>query len=363
MRLQEGLASGILRDTPSLIERVFPAQQVSIEAQAERKSGAGQTLTALGSYWKGRKPLVLVRACILGTLLPATEDPEMDLEIFELLMAMDDNAFTRRMKSISKEDVQRWGGPLVADILDEQGAWKVSGGEKQRLLGEILAKMPYGERLNRRSRRPEELPESAYDPIWGRVNAHLGTTARSHSELVEQLGIARFGRRPRLADTFCGGGAIPFEAARLGCDVYASDLNPIACMLTWGALNVIGADDETRAEISRAQSDVVRDLDQEIIQTGIETSADGSRAKAYLYCLEAICPETGWSVPLASSWVISKNKRCVARLVPNQQQKRFEVEIREGASDEELDAAKAGTVQDGHLVYELAGEVHRTSIK
>jgi adenine-specific DNA methylase len=36
-----------------------------------------------------------------------------------------------------------------------------------------------------------------------------------------------------MADTFCGSDQIPFEAARLGCDVYASDLNPVACMLTW----------------------------------------------------------------------------------------------------------------------------------
>lgn len=51
-----------LRDAPALIESVFPAQRVSFEAQRERKAGAGQTLTALGSYWKGRKPLILVRA-------------------------------------------------------------------------------------------------------------------------------------------------------------------------------------------------------------------------------------------------------------------------------------------------------------
>ena len=45
------------------------------------KTGAGQTLTALGSYWKGRKPLILVRAILLGSLLPRTDDPEKDLEI------------------------------------------------------------------------------------------------------------------------------------------------------------------------------------------------------------------------------------------------------------------------------------------
>ena len=60
-------------------------------------------------------------------------------------------------------------------------------------------------------------------------------------QLVEQLGIMRFGRRPCVADTFCGSGQIPFEAARLGCDVYASDLNPVASMLTWSSFNIVGA--------------------------------------------------------------------------------------------------------------------------
>src|SRR5713101_5730349 len=78
------------RDRTSLIERILPAQKISAEAQKERKAGAGQTLTALGSYWKGRKPLILVKACVLGALLPATDDQEADLEVFEKLMAIDD---------------------------------------------------------------------------------------------------------------------------------------------------------------------------------------------------------------------------------------------------------------------------------
>ena len=60
--------------------------------------GHGKTLTALGSYWKGRKPLILSKACILGCLLPATEDLARDLEIFEKLMAMDDESFVVRWK-------------------------------------------------------------------------------------------------------------------------------------------------------------------------------------------------------------------------------------------------------------------------
>lgn len=352
------------KDRPSLIEVAFPAQKVSIEAQTERKANAGQTLTALGSYWKGRKPLVLVRACILGSLLPATDDPEKDLEIFELLMAMDDGAFERRVKSLSAEDVKTWGGPLEEKLLDRDGKWKVKGEERRRLQGQVLARMPYLERLDKRSLRPEELPAEAYEQIWARVNSHLGTSARDHAELVEQLGILRFGRRPRVADTFSGGGSIPFEAARLGCDAYASDLNPIACMLTWGAFNIVGADPKARARFAEAQEKVAGAVDAEITRLGVEHDGKGNRAKAFLYCVEVKCPETGWMVPLLPSLVISKNKRCVAKLVPDRKEKRFKIEIHEGVTQAEVDeAVEAGTALDGDMVYTLDRKEHRTPIK
>ena len=79
-----------LKDAPALIERLLPVQKLSAEAYKEQMAGSGKTLTALGSYWKGRKPLILSKACILGCLLPATDDPARDLEIFEKLMAMDE---------------------------------------------------------------------------------------------------------------------------------------------------------------------------------------------------------------------------------------------------------------------------------
>src|ERR1700730_11233527 len=40
------------------------------------------------------------------------------------------------------------------------------------------------------------------------------------------------GNPPPLLDPFCGGGSIPLEAQRLGLEVYASDLNPIAVTIT-----------------------------------------------------------------------------------------------------------------------------------
>lgn len=87
-----------LKDTPSLIEHIWPTGKISAEVQKERKANLGQTLTSLGSYWKGRKPLFLVRACVIGSLLPLTENPEKDLDIFEKIMLIDDGAFETRTK-------------------------------------------------------------------------------------------------------------------------------------------------------------------------------------------------------------------------------------------------------------------------
>ncbi len=76
-----------LKDAPSLIEKLLPVQKLSVESFKEQEARQSKTLTALGSYWKGRKPLILNKACILGCLLPATENPKRDLEVFEKLMA------------------------------------------------------------------------------------------------------------------------------------------------------------------------------------------------------------------------------------------------------------------------------------
>ncbi|MGQ0444935.1 MAG: anti-phage-associated DUF1156 domain-containing protein [Beijerinckiaceae bacterium] len=363
----QGLAPFSLKDAPSFIEAQFPVGRLSAEAYKERKAGAGQTLTALGSYWKGRKPLILCRAVVLGTLLPVTDDPAKDLDIFLKLMVMDDGAFGRRFDGHAAEFARLF--PPWSDLATEEArrrrAWRedLTKAERQARVAEAFASLPYAERL-KHVRRPEECDEAELlAPIWDEVNAHLGTKAKSLPEFVEQLGIARFGHRPKVADTFCGGGSIPFEAARIGCDVYASDLNPIACMLTWGAFNIIGASPEKRAEIEAAQKKVANAIDVDITKLGIEHDSDGNRAKAYLYCLETRCPKTGWMVPMAPTWVISKTRNVVAKLVPDPEAKRYKIEIHSGVSAEEMAEAEKGTVQNGRLVHPMNSELSGVEIK
>jgi adenine-specific DNA methylase len=311
-----------LKDAPALIETVFPAQKVSFEAQRERKANLGQTLTGLGSYWKGRKPLILVRSIVLGSLLPQTDDAEQDLELFEALMAFDLQGLGRRAvaqnalkpaeiaKMISlknpwdyfsykilegsdlrEEDVDIWWFPMEAEEKGLKISWKrgISDAAKADVYTLALATLPTYEERSLLCKRPEEVDQAfLLAPVWLKVSERLGRfgiAADSMEQLVEQLGILRYGHRPKVGDTFAGGGSIPFESARMGCDVYASDLNPIACMLNWGNLNIIGATPERRAEIEEAQRLVAQAVDKEITVLGIEHDAQGNRAKAYLYCL------------------------------------------------------------------------------
>ena len=405
-----------LKDAPALIERLLPVQKLSAEAYKEQMAGNGKTLTALGSYWKGRKPLILNKACILGCLLPATENPKRDLEIFEKLMAMDDESFVARwprrprpreiLATISIVRIADyfvsdpplllppsapvdWSKPELEDVkvhwreeFLEPGEWKKLHPNaepsdlnfqpsailaRRHLESQMLAKAPYRERVEE-AKRPEEVMDSVNQHIWQAVNAHLGTNAQSFPELVEQLGIMRFGHRPRVADTFCGSGQIPFEAARLGCDVYASDVNPVACMLTWGAFNIVGGSPDSRVELACKQRQLVAKVQSVIDELGVETDGNGWRAKVFLYCLEARCPQSGWLVPLLPSLVISTSQKTIAQLIPDPIHKRYDIQVRTGVGEAELKAALSGTIGrdskygEAYLVHQVNGVSYKTKI-
>lgn len=356
-----------LKDAPSLIEKAWPTAKISAETQKERKAVQGQTLTGLGSYWKGRKPLILTRACVLAALMPASDDLERDVEIFEKLMGMADETFGRRYEGGPTAFVKLFPDHAL-EIADDTGrswVWRddLNPRERQRRIGRAFVDLPYAQRLEK-VKRPEELAErDLLDGVWDEVNAHLGTSARTISELVEQLGIMRFGRRPLLADTFSGSGSIPFEAARVGCDVIASDLNPIACMLSWASFNIVGASAERHAQIVREMREIADRVDRAITEMGIEHDAQGNRAKLYLYCVEVRCPRTGWMVPVSPTWMISKKRNTIARLIPDHANKRYEIEILNGVTDQEVEEAETGTLRSGRLHHPMLNDDLGVSMK
>jgi putative DNA methylase len=326
------------KDKPALIEHLFPVQSLSVESFKEQEARQSKTLTPLGSYWKGRKPLILNKACVLGALLPRSGDLMKDLEIFEKLMAMDSESINKRLKAALP--------PSKHEQID------------------TLLFSPYRNQVEVAD-RPEELDDSLYSHIWYDVNRHLGTSATSMKELVTELGIARYGHRPKVADVFCGSGQIPFEAARLGCDVYASDLNPVATMLTWGSINVVGQRGLDKP-LKQDQLELIQKVQDEIDKLGIESDANGWYAKAFLYCVEVKCPETGWMVPIIPN-LISKGHSVVARLIPDPERKRYDiaVEYKVGLSEEDM---KGGTVKsekgDGgsYISHTVDGQEYRIKL-
>ena len=346
---------------PSLIETQFPVSLLSKESYKERKANYSQTLTGLGKWW-GRKPLILVRAVILGLLLPTSGDARRDREVLLALLTMDAEGLRRRKsKSLALQEVYR--------RLDaaERRAWFAAGAgpgrlrlkkgasAEQRRHLQMLAfdRLSYDEKLTYCD-RPEQI-DGPSPAAWEAINAHLGTAAASLPDLVRELGMQRFGRVPRVGDAFCGGGSVPFEAARIGCDAYGSDLNPVAALLTWGALHLVGGGEETAAEVRAAQERAYRAVDRQITEWRIEHDAAGWRADAFLYCAETRCPQCGWLVPLAPSWVLGQKTRTVAELEPQPAQRRFAIRIRSGVNAAAMAAARTGTTRQSRLHCPNAG--------
>ncbi len=341
-------------EQPCFIETQFPVAKISAESYKERKGVSTQTLTGLGKWW-GRKPLILVRAALLGLLIPASSDPEKDREIFLKLLTMDRKGLSqRKSKPIPSTRLAEELSKLPPGIQTKFSAANLTKAEKEELQKLVFERLPYSEKLEYCD-RPEQI-DGPSPETWEEINAHLGTHSKNLPELVQELGERRFGHHPRVGDAFCGGGSIPFEAARLGCDVYGSDLNPVAALLTWASLNLVGGGEEVAAQVRQAQEEIYHAVDQQVTEWGIEHNSLGWRADAYLYCVEVIDPETGWKVPMLPTLAIAPKQKVIARLVPDEKNKRFEIEIIEGVTDTEyVIAQNSGTVKDSRLVLPQGG--------
>ena len=171
---------------------------------------------------------------------------------------------------------------------------------------------------------------------------------------------------PKVLDMFAGGGAIPLEALRLGCETFAVDLNPVAhiielCTLvypqrygkkladeveSWGNW-VIG---KVRSEIGDLYplirvGEVLADRPE---QMSLLTApppkqlslAQGLTPVAYLWTRTVRCPNPacGADVPLVrQTWLCKKAKKYVAlRVIPNHVTMRVEFEVVEAASEKDL---------------------------
>jgi adenine-specific DNA methylase len=239
------------------IEVQFPLARLSAESYKERKAGSGQTLTGLGKWW-GRKPLSWYGLHSLDSLCLLRRTPKKDREIFYKILTMDeDGLWRRKTKTMSAADIAEHLSPKEYEgFIETSGgkpAWVrgMSKEEKTRLEQLAFTRLPNEDKLAYCC-RPEEI-EGPAPEAWKAINAHLGTQAKNLEELFTELSEKAFGHLARVGDCFCGGGSVPFEAARLGLEAYGSDLNPVAALLSWGAINLVGGGKELQEEIRRSR--------------------------------------------------------------------------------------------------------------
>ncbi|MBD2093269.1 DUF1156 domain-containing protein [Microcoleus sp. FACHB-1515] len=152
-------------------------------------------------------------------------------------------------------------------------------------------------------------------------------------ELCEQMWGTR---TPTILDAFAGGGSIPFEAARYGLNVLASDLNPVAVVTMKAAIEYplkFGAD--LQVEIDRWVKWVGEEAEKRLAP--FFPSLPGEKVQNYLWAHTVKCPNCESIVPLSPNWWLYKrpekqnlNKWCAVRPIPNPVEKRVDFELVKG---------------------------------
>ncbi|WP_339401382.1 DUF1156 domain-containing protein [Tychonema sp. BBK16] len=155
-------------------------------------------------------------------------------------------------------------------------------------------------------------------------------------------------RTPTILDAFAGGGSIPFEAARYGLNVLASDLNPVAVVTMKAAMEYplkFGPDlqEDIDKWVKWVGDEAEKRLTQffpsnppqsPLIQGG---SQGGETVQNYLWAHTVVCPNCQSVVPLSPNWWLYKrpekqnlHKWCAVKPIPNLAQKRVDFELVKG---------------------------------
>ena len=246
-----------------LAEVDFPIAEVSRHAAREKSIRHGHPSTL--HLWWARRPLASSRAVLLALLLPDSCDPHCP-ESFkqgarEALLAMRGRPSGWDKQVKTDEGLRRAILRFIADFAN----WDNAAKEDYLTAGRALV----------RAAHPGEDP-------------------------------------PLVVDPFAGGGSIPLEALRLGCDTFASDLNPVACLILKVMLEDIprygpGLADELR----RAGAEIKAEAQAELADLYPKDS-DGATPIAYLWARTVLCeaPNCGAEIPLMRSlWLCKKASR------------------------------------------------------
>ena len=166
---------------------------------------------------------------------------------------------------------------------------------------------------------------------------------------------------PLVVDPFAGGGSIPLEALRLRCEAFASDLNPVACLILKVMLEDIPRHGAGLAdELRRVGGEIKAAAEQELADL-YPPDPDGATPIAYLWARTVRCeaPNCGAEIPLMRSlWLCKKARRKRAlqpRVAPAKGGiPRVEFEIFEPATDKDV---REGTVARARATCVCCGAV------
>jgi putative DNA methylase len=144
-------------------------------------------------------------------------------------------------------------------------------------------------------------------------------------------------RKPVVLDAFAGNGSIPFEAARYGLNVFASDLNPVAVTIMKAVMQYP----------LKFGSDLQQDLDKWVRWIGNRAekqlaeffpSNKTEKTIHYLWAHTVICPNCEFVIPLSPNWWLYRrtekqnlHKWCAVKPVLNLDRKIVEFELVKGA--------------------------------
>ncbi len=149
---------------------------------------------------------------------------------------------------------------------------------------------------------------------------------------------------PLVVDPFSGGGSIPLEALRLACEAFATDLNPVACLILKVLLKSIPHHGPELAKKLRKVGDEINEAAGKQLGALYPADSDGSTPIAYLWARTVRCesPNCGTEIPLLRSlWLCKKKAVCgqalrIRAVRPKGQPPRVEFEIFQPSSDKEV---------------------------
>lgn len=186
-----------------LIEVALPLEEIN-EASAREKSIRHGHPSTLHLWW-ARRPLATCRAVLFSSII---DDPGEEGVPQELLDRIDALPLHHKYRHLADEEPL---GPEGETLSAEQAALdKLARGRRYRLFTFI-------ERLVKW--------ENSNDPETLQIARDL-------------INAATGGNPPPVLDPFCGGGSIPLEAQRLGLEAQASDLNPVAVLITKAMIEI-----------------------------------------------------------------------------------------------------------------------------